>query len=615
MFIREIRTINKKTGAVYRKHVLVASRLTEKGPRQHTIMQLGELDLPKEQWKLLARILERRLSGQEVCFGDPDPQIEPIADRVMNNYSFVKSKQKEVEQQVREQTLETIDTHSLQASKARELGPSLIANEYWNRLGFEQILQQCGFTGRQLALAKAVVIGRLVEPGSELATWRWFRENSALPELLKDDIAEVSKNLFYEISDLLLPHKETIEKSLWRNQQSLFNRKPTLFLYDLTNTYFEGLCKKNPLAQHGVSKEKRSDCRIISLALVVDEEGTPVYSRIFKGNQSEPQTLEDILREVYDPDRLDGGIKPTIVMDRGIATAENVESIRQKGLPYAVIERTKHEKKYVELFKECPKGFDHHTDSKYQDIYLKSIPQKNGETHVLVKSCQRAVKERAMDNLQQSRFQNEIEKIKVAINKGTPKKIDVIERRIGRVQQRFKTASKYHQITITQDKGNVTGITWSLKDPQEQRKDLEGTYVISTSHEGLSSSQIWELYITLTRVEDAFRSLKSDLGLRPVYHQNEDRVCAHLMISVMAYHMMSAIEKDLAQKHINTSWTTIRKTMRSLQRITISYTDDKRQLHEIRLNTTLEPQHVKILDVLEIKNLPKRRKAVVAKLT
>ena len=177
-------------------------------------MQLGELDWPKEDWKLLARILERRLSGQEALFGTLDPQLESLADRAMGNYSFVKSKQKEVEQQVTEQILETIDTHSLQVSKARELGPSLIAHEYWNRLGFDLALRQCEFTDRQLALAKAVVMGRLVEPGSELATWRWFRENSALPELLNEDMADLGKNLFYEISESLLPHKEAIEKDL-----------------------------------------------------------------------------------------------------------------------------------------------------------------------------------------------------------------------------------------------------------------------------------------------------------------------------------------------------------------------------------------------------------------
>ena len=321
------------------------------------------------------------------------------------------------------------------------------------------------------------------------------------------------------------------------------------------------------------------------------------------------------LKEVYDPDRLEGDIKPTILMDRGMATTQNVESIRQKGFPFAVIERTKHEKKYVEHFMSCPEGFDHRTDSKGQDVYLKSIAQENGETHVLVLSRQRAVKERAMDHLQQARFQNELEKIKAAISKGTPKQVDVIERRIGRVQQRFKTASKYHQLTVSNDNGCVTGLTWAPKDPQEQRKDLDGTYVITTSHEGLSSSQVGELYITLTRVEGAFRDLKSDLGLRPVYHQLEDRVCAQLFISVMAYHMLSAIEKDLALKNIHTSWAALRKTMRSLQRITLSYADDRRQLYEIRLNTTLEPQHVKILDTLNIKNLPRRKKAVVAKLT
>jgi hypothetical protein len=301
-------------------------------------MQLGQLDIPKKNWKLLAKMLERKLSGQEVLFGQENSELVQVAEHAMEKFKFLKARQKDVDQRHDQRELESIDINSLNVSKARSLGPVLVGNEYWGRLGFDSILRKCGFNERQRSLSKAVVLGRLVAPGSELASWRWFRDNTALPELLDADISDIGKDPFYEISDALLPHKDQIESALWRKQQSLFNYKPTIFLYDLTNTYFEGMCNANPLAQHGKSKEKRYDCRLVSLALVVDEYGTPVFSRIYRGNQSEPETLNQVLNHVYDPDRLDGNIKPTIIMDRGIATKENLQIIRKMGLPYAVVD-------------------------------------------------------------------------------------------------------------------------------------------------------------------------------------------------------------------------------------------------------------------------------------
>jgi len=513
------------------------------------------------------------------------------------------------------QDLVTIDANSITPSIARTLGAEMIGHEYWKRLGFDNVLSQCELDPRQRSLAQAVVVGRLVKPNSELATWNWFKKNSALPELLDEDLEGVCKNHFYEISDVLLPHKERLEASLWQNQQKLFNRKPTVFLYDLTNTYFEGLCKNNPLAQHGVSKEKRADCRLVSLALVVDEEGTPVYSRIYQGNQGEPQTLKEILDKVYDVNRLDGHEKPTIVMDRGIATRENINNIKELGLPYAVVERTKREKEYADLLKKCPEGFDQWQDSKQQKVYLKKLDSDEDETRILVKSVCRAHKERAMDDLQQSRYANELEKVRTALSRGKGKELGKIERRIGRIGARFKTAAKYHEVTIAHAEGYATGITWKLKKPDEDRHDLEGAYVITTSHRDLKSHQIWDLYITLTRVEDAFRDLKSDLGLRPVHHQKEYRVCSHLFISVLAYHLMSAIERDLKARGICDSWRSVCGQMSSMIRVTTSYIDDKDQLHENRSSTTPEPHHRKILEALGISNQLPRRKAVIAKLT
>jgi transposase len=253
-------------------------------------------------------------------------------------------------------------------------------------------------------------------------------------------------------------------------------------------------------------------------------------------------------------------------------------------------------------------------DSKDQTIYLKKVAESDGEVRVLVKSCQRAVKERAMDNLQHDRFVAELEKVKLAVSRGKPKKAEKIERRIGRIEQRFKTAAKHHDVKVVKKEGVVIDIIWTLKEPDVNRHDLDGTYVITTSHTDLLSQDIWELYITLTQVENAFRCLKSDLGLRPVYHQLEDRTCAHLFISVLAYHIMAAIERDLRNKGNRSSWKTVRDSLETLQRVTINYINESDHLKEIRVSTVPEPHHVKILDALGVVDPLSRRKSIIGKL-
>ena len=615
MFIRKTHTKNKKTGKIYTKFSLVASRLTDKGPRQHTIMQLGYLELSKIDLKILADMLENRLAGQSSLYSvESNLELESIANEAIKNYHFVETKQKEIIQQNQKnkENLITIDENSLSVSKARSLGPVLIGNEYWKRLGCDNILKTQGFSKRERCLLQAIIIGRLVQPGSELSTWTWFRENTALSELLEEDISSLNKNPFYEISDKLWDSKESIEKALWENQQKLFNLKPTIFLYDLTNTYFEGVCKKNPLAQHGHSKEKRKDCRLVSLALVVDSDGTPVYSRIYKGNQSEPETLDGILDEVYSSNRLDGNIKPTIVMDRGIAISKNIQSIKDKGLPYAVVERKKNEKEYLDLFKACPTEFEEWKDSKGQRVFLKKIVTES-EVKVLVKSEQRAVKEEAMSESKEKKYLADLEKIKKSLKKGKAKTVGAVHERIGRAKSSYSSIAKHYSIETDTTDDIVNDISWKLNLPNKEKEALHGSYVISTDQKTLKAQDIWELYVTLTKVEGAFRDLKSDLGLRPVYHQKEKRVCAHLQISVLAYHLMSAIEKDLRFGGIHSSWRTVNRAMSSLQMVSINYLDDKKQLHELRKSTSPEQHHKEILTTLKIKLPTMSKKSIVCK--
>lgn len=343
MYIRECVTTNKKTGTKYVTHRLVeAYRVTEGSKekvKQRVILHLGTLDISKSDWPKLAKILEARLAGQSSLF-DEEPRITAAADKAMEYFSFVQKKNEEKSARTQKREFCNIDLESVEHSMTRSLGPELVAHTFWKRLGFDELLRTCGLTLKQQALAEAVIVGRLIKPASEHKTWHWLRKQTSLLELLPFDLSEIGKDPLYEIGDALFVHKEAIEKGLREQEEALFPRERALFLYDLTNTYFEGRALNNKLAKRGNSKEKRNDCPLVVLALVVDYRGFPIFSQIYKGNQADPETLEDILKRLYaEEESLFKETLPTIVMDRGIATKGNIALLKSKQYPYIVIER------------------------------------------------------------------------------------------------------------------------------------------------------------------------------------------------------------------------------------------------------------------------------------
>ena len=354
MYIRECVTTNKATKTKYLTHRLVeAYRVTEGSKakvRQRLIMHLGTLELPKSDWPKLAKILEARLAGQNSLFED-DTQMANAADKAMEYYSFVQNKAEEKSTRKQNQTFCSIDLESVENTMTRSLGPELVAHAFWERLGFDQLLQTCGLSPSEQAWAQAVVLGRLIEPASERQTGYWLKKKTSLLEMLEVDLTETGKNAIYEIGDTLLTHKKRLEQELRKQEEALFPQEHALFLYDLTNRYFEGGASKNTSAMRGHSKEKRSDCPLVTLALVVDNQGFPIFSQIYKGNQSEPETLDEILKRLYAEDEtLFKETLPTIVMDQGIATKSNLELLKAKDYPYIVVERRATEKDYVQEF-------------------------------------------------------------------------------------------------------------------------------------------------------------------------------------------------------------------------------------------------------------------------
>ena len=358
-----IRRFNKKTATEYITYRLVEAYQTENGPRQRIIMHLGTLDLPKNQWRHLASILEARLAGQYSLTED-NQELSRLADQLIKHHEYVANHQQEKQERRKKANIVGIDLNSVQTTGNRSLGPELVAHAFWKRLGFEQILAGLDFDEKAIALAKAVILGRLLAPGSEYSTWEWFQKRSSLPEFMAKDIRNLGKDSFYAIGDLLYEHKLKIEQALQAKEKELYSLTRAVVLFDLTNTYFEGNALDNSLAKRGKCKSNRTDCPLVTLALAVDSLGFPLFSQIYGGSQSEPETLETVLERLFPKGKpLFAEYLPTIIMDRGIATKDNIALIKDEyGLPYTVIERRAVEKEYVAEFETARDTFEKITD-------------------------------------------------------------------------------------------------------------------------------------------------------------------------------------------------------------------------------------------------------------
>jgi len=612
MYIREVKTGKQLNNVSYVSHRLVESIQTDKGPRQRTIMHLGTLSLPKSDWKILAAILEQRILGQQQLFEGIDADITGIADQLLRSFEYQKLHTDKTVVTPPVEDVVTADLNTVTISDNRSLGAELVAHDTWGRLGIDKILSECGFNVKQQALAQAVVVGRLINPGSELSTINWLKKQSSLIEFFEEDISKTGKDAFYEIADKLLVKREQIEQKLFANTRRLFPNDSTLFLFDLTNTYFEGQSSNNDLAKFGRSKEKRSDCRLVTLALMVDNTGMPVFSQIYGGNQSEPATLADVLGKIQAESTLYPELRPTIVMDRGIATRENIALVLAKEFNYVVIERSQAAKNYVDEITNFPEKFETIETAGGKKVFLQRLPVDVG-ARVLCISEERRLKERAIDKLRETRLIDDLKRLSESVVKGNVALLEKVARRVGRLQEKYSSVAQYYDIAIKPDEDNnkAKSISWIKLPAGETKNQITGAYVIETNLQDLPNDKIWRTYHTLTEVESAFRSLKTDLGMRPVHHQLARRTEGHLFISVLAYYLLASIEKQLLQAGDTRRWSTIKSVLSTHQRQTVSLTDVEKQRHSIRLSSVAESSHKEIYDKLKISDPLKRKKTVV----
>ena len=399
---------------------------------------------------------------------------------------------------------------------------------------------------------------------------------------------------------------------LFQKGRELFpHTQSTVYLYDITNTYLEGHGLGNSLAACGHCKSKRYDCPLVTLSLVVSGNGMPICSQIYSGNQSEPETMETMMKRLSQ--RLHGNkipmFKPTVVMDRGIATDDNIKWLRENGYHYIVIKRENNNEEYRQQFEAYRDTFELVSSkmSIYGDennVYVQKEQVSSDMCRVLCFSEGKARKEKAIADKKGDPFLDDIESLRKSIRKGTIKKPDKISNKLQRLLGKHGKHSRSYEASLEMAEGKVTGILLIKKTVESE--PLYGCYVIESSHADMSAQDVWKLYMTLTRVESAFRSMKETLGMRPVYHQKSDRTAAHLFLTVLAYHLLATIENLMAQHGDNRTWGTLRDIMSTLVRGTVIMRDAQGGTYNLRISSEPEEEHQNIMDKLDIRSLPKQ---------
>jgi len=609
MYIRRTKTKTLDNGEAYFTYRIVESVRLENKVKQRTLLNLGkDFAIEPEHWPLLTARIEQLLQDseqhQEELFVLADELTQLLEASAQRYSALIVSKLAEpVDTASQEQDYHTVDINHVEALQARSIGVETLAWHTVMQLQLDQKLTALGFNKVELSAALGSIIGRMASPGSELQTHDWLQSRSGLGEMLGHDYGNTSLTRLYTISDKLLKHQTALEAFLGYQEQTLFDLDRSIVLYDLTNTYFEGQCTQNPNAQFGRSKEKRSDCPLVTLGLVLDGEGFPLSSQVFPGNASEPETLEQMLDGLQGKNPLTHVKKPVIIMDAGIATAENIAWLSERGYLYLVVSR--------ERSVQTPRDQEHavmvrETERSNVCVY-REIDKETKETRLYCHSEQKAKKEQSIRNRFHVRMEEALNKLHTGLNKkGTVKKYTKILERIGRLREKNRrVAQDYHiEVIADEEHKNAIRIEWKRKLQSEQKDQHCGVYCLRTNISDWSEEQLWTTYITLTEIEATFRSLKTELGLRPVYHHKEERVTGHLFITLLAYHLVHTLRYQLKQQGIHLSWDSIRNIMSTQQRITITLpTDDNKMIH-LRTTTKAEARQKQIYDALNVKSDP-----------
>lgn len=575
----------KKTESGQVLKLIESYRDEESVPRHRTVVSLGDAPIDHDNWKAIAKTVEDRLyARRDLIERDLNDVEQQWIDRIV----------RQVESEGRWSAVrEVMDTgpvidgvlaDKVSHTETADLGSVLVGWQTWQKLGMPQLLSTLGFNRAQSDAAAISVLNRLIDPVSEHSLLDWYR-CTCLPELMGNHLRGAGDDRFYRISDKLLENQKVIEEHLRERQRSIFNLQRTVLLYDLTNTHFEGVCKRNPKAKRGVNKQKRNDCPQVVVGMLFDQFGFEMAHKVFEGSMNDGKSLIEMI-ELFDAAK-DGNEKPIVVLDGGIATRKNLTLLQEHGFSYLVNDSRRQRGRYSEQFAEdnefsVVEGRDEKTPVRVRLMDDPLGDDDLNERIILCKSEARGAKEEAIVSKAEHRFIEELTKLVARVEKGRLKDPLKIQRAIGRLQAKHRRVQRYYTIELSEQPGGAV-LIWKRNDERmKESSDLLGCYVLRTDARSLNEHQLWQLYISLTHAEEGFKALKSDLGLRPNRHQKEDRVDGHVFICVLAYQLLRNILWTLEQKGDSRSWETIKRILRTHCYTTVLLPTKTGETHRLR---------------------------------
>ena len=583
----QTQTYKRKDGQKRVQYYLYENHRVDGKSKRFSLLPLGpDFRVSQSKWKKLLDGVQHKL-GLEVGlpFEELDPDIEREADRIataLKERGYTGPDQTRLYMRIKRQ-----GGVRHPAGGTTSVGGARVAKQALDELKLEKILIHAGVSGKRARVICALVAARMLAPGSERSTQAWI-PRSALMEVMDLQGIPLSVNTLYRASDEVWAHRDVIMDELYEQQQTRFSHDRTIRFFDLTHTYSQG-STENELLQHGRGKDGKKK-RLVTLALVIDAWGLPVKCGIYPGNVAEVKTLREVL-EGFQED------KPTLIMDAGLVSQANLRWMRENGFDYVCNSRKRTEgppDRAPEARLETAGG---------REVLAWELERSGDERLIHVRSSGRKVTEDRILCSHRDRFEAQLHRLHTGLGKkGCRTRYDKVHQYLGALKARHRTVARHYDIQVTPDSTytNATSVTWTRTAEYPLADGLSGGYVLRTTRPDWDQPEVLAHYWQLADIENTFRTLKSELGLRPFHHRLRDRICAHLFITVLAYHMVQYIRLRLKAHGITKRWSTLRTELESWMRVTTELSEQSGAITTTRQDTELSDKLNHIAEILDI---------------
>ena len=562
MYIRSTKTHSKGGKPAFSYRLSRSVRIGDK-VRQETLLNLGvDYAVPERQWRDVVLVTEVLLAGRRPMLPVP-ADIQAAAEDLVHRLRARGLAPAAPERRDRERAVATVDLDTLEHDDTRTVGGERVCLAGLSELGFGELLHAQGVRGRDARVAIALVVAKMLHPSSEREALRWLREDSAALELLDLDRGKaLSLQKLYRTGDVLWRHRRALQAGLFRRERELLELPDTIVFYDLTNTWYTGRRDKK-LLRFGRSKEGRSN-PLVTLALSLDAAGFPRGCEVLAGDVSEPSTLRAALERFEAEVGAREGPRPTVVLDAGIATEANIGWLRERGYGWICVSR--------ETRPAPPEGDADLTltTSARQEVQAWRLEGDGEEVRLVAVSEAKRATDEALLARQRARYEEALRRLHEGLTiRHRRKQYEKVMDTVGRLRERYRLVSGQYAVAVTKGEGpNATAVVWTRTKRYAARDANVGSYLLRSSRTDWDTERIVRTYWRLTEIEATFRSLKTELGLRPIWHVKRSRIAAHLFLAVLAYHGVHLIRTRLKARDIPLSWDAIRTRLRPWVRMT-----------------------------------------------